>query len=163
VRWTDLFATFDLDINYKPGRENIVPDALSRRPDLRSVSCAPDLKIVSCALFNSKRLPDTDFLRRLREALSEDPVCAQLIQAASQASSSYRCISGLLYVLDEKCYRLYIPADSSLKYLLLCDYHTAPSAAHPGVQRTYEDLKQYFYWPKMMEDLRNFVGSCRHC
>jgi hypothetical protein len=62
VRWTDLFATFDLDIKYKPVRENIVPDALSRRPDLKSVSCEPDVKIVLCALFNSKPLPDTDFL-----------------------------------------------------------------------------------------------------
>jgi hypothetical protein len=26
VRWTDLFASFDLDIKYKPGKENTVPE-----------------------------------------------------------------------------------------------------------------------------------------
>jgi hypothetical protein len=50
VRWTELFAEFDLKIKYKPGLENIVTDAMSRRPDLQ---------MVLCAFFNSSPLPNT--------------------------------------------------------------------------------------------------------
>ncbi|MGI0135350.1 MAG: reverse transcriptase domain-containing protein [Candidatus Micrarchaeaceae archaeon] len=35
VRWAEIMAPFDLTIQYKPGKENRVADALSRRPDLQ--------------------------------------------------------------------------------------------------------------------------------
>jgi hypothetical protein len=35
VRWSEVMAQFDLTIEYKPGKENRVADALSRRADLR--------------------------------------------------------------------------------------------------------------------------------
>jgi hypothetical protein len=154
VRWTELFSDFDLDIQYKPGRENVVPDALSRRPDL---------KMVLCALFNSAPLPDTDFLKHLRASLAKDPLTAHLMKTATQKDSSYRILHGLLFYLEDRRYRLYIPADDHLKSQILHDFHDAPSAAHPGVSRTYNTLKTHFYWPKMFEDVRSFVASCRHC
>jgi RNase H-like domain found in reverse transcriptase len=36
ARWIDEFQGYDLDIRYRKGREAIVPDALSRRPDFMS-------------------------------------------------------------------------------------------------------------------------------
>lgn len=38
VRWAEIMAPFDLSIQYKPGKENRVADALSRRPDLQPSS-----------------------------------------------------------------------------------------------------------------------------
>jgi hypothetical protein len=93
IRWTDLFASFDLDIKHKPGKENTVPDALSRRLDY---------KMILCGLFSSSTLPDTEFLRNLRTALSVDPVAKNLLCSASAMESSYRNINGLLYLLDEQ-------------------------------------------------------------
>jgi hypothetical protein len=154
VRWTDLFASFDLDIKYKPGKENTVPDALSRRPDY---------KMILRGLINSSPLPDTDFLRYLRTALSADPVTKNLLCPATASNFNYRSVNGLLYLLDKQRYRLYIPDDKQLKAALLHDLHTAPSAAHPGMHRTFQDLKTHFYWPQMLEDVKSYVGSCRHC
>src|SRR5215813_9939329 len=34
VRWMDKINEFELDIKYKPGKDNSLADALSRRPDL---------------------------------------------------------------------------------------------------------------------------------
>jgi hypothetical protein len=152
VRWTDLFAS--LDIKYKPGKENTVPDAFSRRPDY---------KMILCGLFNSSPLPDTDFLRNLRTALTADPVTKNLLCPATANNSNYRSINGLLYLLGEQRYRLYIPEDKQFKAMLLHDFHPAPSAAHPGMHRTFQDLKTNFYWPRMIEDVKSYVGSCRHC
>ena len=157
VRWKELFADFDLDIRYKPGRENVVPDALSRRPDL---------KIMLCTMLNSCPLPDTDFLHRLRAALQKHELTKRLMKSVRtrpEASPAYRTLHGVLYYLEDRRYRLYISEDRSLKAQLLRDYHEAPASAHPGVHRTYNALKTRFYWPRMFEDIRSFIGSCRHC
>jgi hypothetical protein len=37
VRWQDTLALFNVDIWHKPGKENIVPDALSRKHQFRVV------------------------------------------------------------------------------------------------------------------------------
>jgi hypothetical protein len=47
--------------------------------------------------------------------------------------------------------------------MLLHDFHPAPSAAHRGVHRTFQDLKTHFYWPQRIEDLKTYSGSCHHC
>ena len=38
IRWAQVLAQYDLKIIYRPGKENLVADALSRRPDHRSKS-----------------------------------------------------------------------------------------------------------------------------
>ena len=32
-RWLELMANFDIDLQYHPGKANVVPDALSRKSD----------------------------------------------------------------------------------------------------------------------------------
>ena len=34
-RWLELMADYDIDLQYHPGKVNIVPDALSRKPENR--------------------------------------------------------------------------------------------------------------------------------
>jgi hypothetical protein len=111
----------------------------------------------------SSALPNTDFLCKLRVALTKDKVTAELLKTVSKDDPAYRCINGLLYLLEDRRYRLYIPNDSELKSLLLRDFHETPSAGHPGVQRTCDALKMHFYWPHLFEDVRACIASCRHC
>jgi hypothetical protein len=51
-----------------------------------------------------------------------------------------------VFLLDQQRYRLrlYIPDDPDPKYIPRQDFHTAPSAAHPGVHRTFDDLEPPF-------------------
>lgn len=35
ARWMELFQEYDFDFKYKPGKDSIVPNALSRRPDYK--------------------------------------------------------------------------------------------------------------------------------
>jgi hypothetical protein len=44
VRWQDTLALFNVDIRHKPGKENIVPDALNQKHQLRMV-CVGELEL----------------------------------------------------------------------------------------------------------------------
>ena len=37
------------------------------------------------------------------------------------------------------------------------------NVGHFGLDRTIDLLRDRFYWPHMMEDAQNYVGSCRRC
>lgn len=40
ARWSELLADLNLNVQYLPGTKNTVPDALSRRPDLKMAMLA---------------------------------------------------------------------------------------------------------------------------
>ncbi len=41
--------------------------------------------------------------------------------------------------------------------------HDAPCAGHHGIKATYEILKQVAYWPRMQQDVAEYVKGCLVC
>jgi hypothetical protein len=59
--------------------------------------------------------------------------------------------------------RLAIPPEDSLKRLLLRRYHDAPTAGHPGRDRTINHLEKTFWWSGMKNWIENYVKGCAIC
>jgi len=57
--------------------------------------------------------------------------------------------------------RLVVP--KTLRKHLLHEHHTSPSAAHPGRNKTRDTVCRRYYWPGMLEDIDEWVGSCVVC
>lgn len=53
--------------------------------------------------------------------------------------------------------------DSAGKERLLQEFHAAPLAGHPGIDRTFKRLAAVFYWKGMRKDVKLFVESCYEC
>lgn len=51
----------------------------------------------------------------------------------------------------------------NMKQELLHYFHDIPTAAHLGVDKTLEKLKEGFYWPNMKEYVQNYCRSCDKC
>lgn len=54
--------------------------------------------------------------------------------------------------------RLYIPESLRIKAKELS--HDSPLAGHWGTARTLELAQRNYYWPNMIDDVRNYVASC---
>lgn len=147
ARWLDTLQEFDLDIIHRPGKTNVVADALSRRPDY-----------VLNAITWVKASPD--LLQQVQAATPADPQYRRLFEAVEKSSrSDFQIRDGLLY---KDGTRLYIP-ECPLRQLLLSEAHDAPLSGHLGRDKTFDRLSRAFYWPKMHHMVHQYCRTCPTC
>ena len=72
-------------------------------------------------------------------------------------SSLFTLVDGVLHFQK----RIIVP--SNLKARILKSFHDAPTTGHQGIDRTYEKLNRYYWWPNMKKDVTNYVLSCNVC
>ncbi|XP_047260179.1 uncharacterized protein LOC124893108 [Capsicum annuum] len=71
ARWQDFLAEFDYSLEYKPGKANVVADALSRKAVLATL-----LSTTSCSVLDS-----------IKEGMEHDPVAKQLLDLARKGKT----------------------------------------------------------------------------
>ncbi|CAH0481208.1 unnamed protein product [Peronospora belbahrii] len=119
VRWLFFFAESKFEVKYKPGKQNVLADALSRRPDYELAQ----LTVVSSSV--------TDCIR---VAYARDEACVAILQALGSAEFEnfkvklsprnrarlhrYALTDGLLYYSlgSDDQPRVVVPHDEDLKY-----------------------------------------------
>ena len=50
--------------------------------------------------------------------------------------------------------------DENVNKKILKEAHNSNYSIHPGGDKLYKDLKEYFLWPRMKQDVVNFVAKC---
>jgi hypothetical protein len=113
---------------------------------------------------------ELQLLADIKEAARSDPAYVAARAAAKEnqqrgatASAPQQLVvrRGLLYFGDQD--RLYVPADGPLRTRLLHECHDVPTAGHLGKDKTLEQVKRRFYWPRMDADVLQYVRSCDAC
>ncbi|GJY98140.1 retrotransposon protein, putative, ty3-gypsy subclass [Tanacetum coccineum] len=51
----------------------------------------------------------------------------------------------------------------ALREKVMTEAHSSPFTIHPGSTKMYRDLKQYFWWNGMKQDVATFVSKCMTC
>nr|GFC51954.1 retrotransposon protein, putative, Ty3-gypsy subclass [Tanacetum cinerariifolium] len=59
--------------------------------------------------------------------------------------------------------RLCVPSDQALCEKVMTEAHSSPFIVHPGSTKMYRDVKQYFWWNGMKQDVATFVSECMTC
>ena len=58
---------------------------------------------------------------------------------------------------------MYVPDFAGLRRELIKECHDTQWAGHPGGHRTYALLERAYYWPKLREQVDNYVKTCIIC
>ncbi|KAE8996334.1 hypothetical protein PR002_g19349 [Phytophthora rubi] len=150
-------------VEYKPGKQNALADALSRRPDFELAH----LTYLESPLYELIReaYADDDDLAGLVEALSAPNKTVELTARQRSRLHRYSVVEGLLYYQvdggDEP--RIVVPNDEDLRHHVLYEAHDTPLSGHLGREKTYTSVARNFWWAHMYKWVRKYVQTCETC
>jgi hypothetical protein len=157
TRWMECLQQHHVDLLYIRGEDNVVADALSRRPDHLQPAALGVLSVGVSQL-------DSQWGEQLRAAAKADPDYQQLVQRVEAGSVRGRTLAdGLVLHTDRRGVRVVVPACDAVKASIIAELHDAPSAGHLGHRKTYERVAALFEWPRMQQDVHNYCKTCPVC
>lgn len=56
-----------------------------------------------------------------------------------------------------------MPVKSAMIQKILHEYHHSPIKGHAGIAQTTVQIVSHFYWPKMKDEIKNFMQQCVVC
>ena len=153
--WISKLIGYDFSVEYRPGRFNVVADALSRRdgetPLLAALPAAePALAAVS--------IPTFQLFEDLRSELAASP---ELQTLCTDVEAGARGVDWVLHdgLLIYKG-KVFVPSTSPLLDVVLQLAHTE---AHEGIQKTLQRLRTEFFVEHDRRRVHDFIQSCATC
>jgi len=150
-KWMAKLQGFSFDIHYKPGKTNLVADALSRK-----FSDDP------ATLFLTVSSTVPNILQDLRAFYNKHEQGQKLVSTLIETKNpvpQYSFKDGLLLDKD----RIFIPDLPGWRQAIITEYHDAPTAGHSGVRLTYSRLSSAFLWPGAHQAVKKWIENCSNC
>lgn len=98
----------------------------------------------------------------MQESYQTDPELSALFKSVETnpaANPTFKIVQRVLLCQG----KIYINSTSTLKNLLLEEFHSSPLAGHTGIQKTLARLSANFLWSGMRADVTKYVNSCLTC
>lgn len=148
AKWVKYLQGFHFVLKHINGQSNKVANALSRRNVLFQES---QIQVLGFYFFKELYVTDPDF----KEAFE---ACKNHVLMDRSKWLDYFLQDGLLFKKNQLC----IP-NCSMREKLIKEKHSGGLAGHFGVEKTYEQLNRFYFWPKMKFEVEKYVKTCKVC
>jgi hypothetical protein len=171
-RWLELIKDYDLDIQYYPGRANLVADALSWKGRANS-ALAFQLPTELMKEFEGLNLGmaahtegvtlevESTLEQQIHEGQLEDVEVKEIrdTMERGKAPDFTEDDQGTIWFKNRIC----VPDVGDLRKTILREVHDSAYSIHPGSTKMYQDLKQRYLWYGMKRDVAAHVALCDTC
>ena len=192
MRWALMLLEYEFEIVHVKGKTNVVADALSRAP-INIIATVKEQKQIQMDSEDELKRTEFDLisgdkLELIKQMQTQDeelmPIILYLIDGSlpgdgKEAESllhktlnKYVLIEGVLYHLWQQSNSISHPrlqmveqlvVPKSLRKEILYACHEDLFSGHGGIKKTYERLRNRFYWDNMYKDTVEHVQSCLDC
>ena len=166
---------YDLEINYHPGKANVVADALSRKSQAIMASSITtqkellkDLEKMGIEFRNyqpnamlSAIKIQPSIIDEIKAVQNEDEYLQAMVRKSKETGNTDFSIKddGSLWCKDRLC----VSVNMELKKKIMKEAHSTPYTAHPGSTKIYHDLKSTYWWTNMKREVAEYVAHCLTC
>ena len=145
-RWYLRISTYSFTVIHRPGTQLQHADALSRNINFVEFLHLNNLDKMVMLGLNTPSLLSEDELRKHQ---AEDDF--QKFKITTK--------NGMMYMKKKGIMKIVVPKQLISK--ILGNAHD--NYGHPGIQKTFEIISSYYWWPNMFENIKDYAKSCHSC
>jgi len=187
ARWINDFSQSQVEVRYQPGKENKLADALSRLTLKEEESKVAVINAEDNNFDEGEGSSDEEPLNERKQRIRTEHNDVDTSNVEENASESE---NNILEVVDEqennkymtdimKSFlkdriitienQLYFRDGENLRKIVeepvdkIKIISKGHNIAHEGIQKTYQRIKEQYYWKNMILDIKKYVSSCRVC
>ncbi|GKB61824.1 putative reverse transcriptase domain-containing protein [Tanacetum coccineum] len=149
-RWLELLSDYDSEIQYHPGKANVVADALSRKERIKPIRVRDLVMTISLDL--PKQILSAQSEAKKEENFINEDLHGMINKLEPRADGTL-CLNN----------RSWIPRFGDLRALIMHESHKSKYSIHPGSDKMYQDLKKLYWWPNMKAEIATYVSKCLTC
>jgi len=158
ARWALKLQSYSFKIEHRRGKLNVVPDVLSRvhEEEVDELNCLDERLVdVKSRHFNSPEY--LDLIARIEDC--KDRLPDVKVQDGRVFRRAEHAVGEPVH--DKYNWKLWIPKEAVAE--ILKKEHDDPLAAHGGIHKTIERIRQFYFWPGLVPDVKKYVNSCETC
>lgn len=140
-KWVSKLQAYNFDIEFMKGKNNVVADALSRRPHLGSLTAV-----------------SSEWKTSIIVEYAKDIFSSSVLEGKVQ-DKNYRVIDELILYKN----RIYLTPGSKVKATILKDYHDNPLVGHQDFYKTYKKVREIFSWKGLKRNVLKQTRECMVC
>lgn len=150
-RWALRLQQFDYTVVHRKGKENVVPDALSR------LIVDEDIEL-NCVKLEEIR---DKWYVKMCNRVKNSPLNFPKWRISDSKLYKYTELDFPELRHNEDFWKLVVPKERRRQIIRNC--HDVPTAGHLGIYKTFNRVARLYYWPQMKYDISRYVRSCEIC